>query len=362
MTLWMVAGPAVCFQTFEFLLRRQYRLPKLLALAVLWAGNTYAQAFEPFDIQAHRGGLGLHTESTLTAFAHALDLGVSTLELDIQITADRQAVITHDRQVQAHKCRDTEPLHSYDPDFPYVGKYVKELSLAQLRTLDCAYQQLPGYPEQTVTKGEKMPLLSELFVLVNSRQADHVTLNIEAKVEAGAPDETAPRQLFIEVLLEEIALADLAGQVTIQSFDWGTLMDFTARAPGIPIIALTNGQSFLQCGKPGRSPWLGGLDIDDFACDPVAAAASFGAAALSPVHGDPQDGRVDEAGYVPFVTPEMVARAHARGMKIIPWTVDDRATMAYLIDMGVDGMISNYPDRLREVLIAKGMIVPPPAN
>ena len=79
----------------------------------------------------------------------------------------------------------------------------------------------------------------------------------------------------------------------------------------------------------------------------MRAADSFGADALSPVHGNPQNGKVGDPGYVPYTTAAMVSEAHARGMAVVPWTVDDPATMASLMDVGVDGLITNYPDRLR---------------
>lgn len=318
------------------------------------------QAQPRFDLQAHRGGLGLMTESTLDAFANALELGVTTLELDIQITRDGIAVVTHDRQVQAQKCRDKQMPAINDPDYPYVGKYIKNLTEAQVRTLDCGYQQLPGYPEQKVIVGASIPLLADVFALLKTYPEQSVWLNIETKVEAGAPEETAPRQSFINAVLEEIDKAGLEDRVTIQSFDWGTLMELAQVAPDIPIIALTNGQSFLACGEPEASPWLGGLDMDDFKCDVVAAAASFGASAISPVHGFPQDGGIGDAGYTPFVTKAMVERAHRSGLRIIPWTVDDLATMQYLMDLGVDGIITNYPDRLRVVMRQRGLHLPRP--
>ncbi len=124
------------------------------------------------------------------------------------------------------------------------------------------------------------------------------------------------------------------------------------------IVALTNG-TFLQVGQPGASPWLSGIDIDDFGGSLVRAAKSFGADAISPVPGDPQGGSVLDPGYQPFTTKEIVNEAHTAGMKIITWTVDDIATMNRLIDdMGVDGIITDYPDRLRDLLETRGYPLP----
>ena len=316
-----------------------------------------APAKPTFDLQAHRGGIGLTVESTLASFDKAIRLGVSTLELDVQITEDGRAVVTHDRKVNGSKCQDTHPATPGDPEYPYVGKYVNTLSLAQVRTLDCGSQTLPGFPGQQASPGERMPLLSEVFDLVKAYHANAIKLNVETKVEAGAPSETAPREQFVQVTDREIREADIASQVTIQSFDWGSLMRMAQVDPRLPLVALTN-YDFLQTGQPGRSPWLGGLDIDDFGGDPIKAIDSFGASAFSPVHGFPQNGTVSDPDYKPYVTKDMVTEAHSYGIKVIPWTVDDKPTMNKLIDDGVDGLITDYPDRLREVLADRGFELP----
>ena len=254
-----------------------------------------------FDLQAHRGGLGLVTESTLEAFANALELGVTTLELDVQITEDGQAVVTHDRRVASAKCRDTAPAFQDDPEFPYVGDYVRNLTLAQVRTLACD-KPLPQFPQQRVVANARMPLLSEVFALADCYGARKVRFNVETKVEAGAPQETAPREQFVQIVAREVRQSGVLDRVTIQSFDWGALMRMREVEPRLPLVALTNGD-FLQTGQPGASPWLGGIDADDFGGSLVAAAASFGADAISPVHGNPQDGAVGDPNYRPYTTP-----------------------------------------------------------
>ncbi|NYJ32467.1 glycerophosphodiester phosphodiesterase family protein [Nocardiopsis aegyptia] len=332
------------------------------ALVIPLAGLSapaHAQTRHDFDLQAHRGGVGLVVESTVPAFENALRLGVSTLELDVQITRDGEAVVTHDRRISDHNCQDTEPAFPDDPQYPYVGSYIKDLTLDQVRTLDCGSRQHPGHPDQRTVPGERMALLSEVFDLVHRYRAYGVGLNIETKVEAGAPEETAPREEFVDVVVREIRDARMLRQVTIQSFDWGALMLVREREPFLPVVALTN-HDFLQVDRPGASPWLGGLDIDDFDDDPLRAVRSFGADAFSPVHGFPQNGTVDDPGYEAYVTADMVDRAHELGIDVIPWTVNDPATMQSLIDAGVDGLITDYPDRLRGVMADNGLRLPRP--
>jgi glycerophosphoryl diester phosphodiesterase len=320
------------------------------------AGHGRPRHGRQFDLQAHRGGLGLVVENTLPAFANALELGVSTLELDVQITEDGYAVVTHDRDPSPAKCLDTTPAFPGDPEFPYVPgqRFIKDLTLAQVRTIDCGSLRQPQYPEQELSPGARMPLLSEVFDLVHAYRARGVTLNIETKVEAGAPEQTAPREQFVQVVAQEVREARLLRQVTIQSFDWGALMRMRQIEPRLPIVALTNGQQFLQAGQPGASPWLGGIDIDDFDGSLqrryVSAAASFGADAVSPVHGDPQGGTVNDPNYVAFTNRDLVRAAHQAHMNVIPWTVNDRATIESLIAIGVDGVITDLPDLGRQIM------------
>jgi glycerophosphoryl diester phosphodiesterase len=325
-------------------------------------GTAMADAHGPhrhrtFDLQAHRGGLALRPESTIASFSHGLEVGVSTLEMDVQITKDGQAVVTHDRKVDGRKCQDTAPAFPGDPHYPYVGKFMNTLTLAEVKSLDCGSRTLPEFPEQVPAPGARMPLLREVFDLVKRYHAWGVKLNVETKVEAGAPSETAPREQFVQVVAEDIRRAHMLRQVTIESFDWGSLMRMRQVEPRLPLVALDN-YDFLEIGKPGASPWLGGIDIDAFGGDPLKAIKSFGASAYSPVHGFPQDGKVTDPGYRPYVTKQMVDEAHRLGIKVIPWTVDDAPTTNKLIDDGVDGLITDYPDRLRTILAERGFRLP----
>ncbi|AKT52523.1 glycerophosphodiester phosphodiesterase [Arsenicicoccus sp. oral taxon 190] len=311
-----------------------------------------------FDLQAHRGGIGLTTEESPEGFAKALELGVTTLELDTQVTKDLKVVVTHDRQVAAGKCADTAPVVAGDPMYPYVGKYIKDLTLAQIKSMNCGYQQLPGFPRQEVIWGNKMAELRDVFAVVRAHRAKKVMMNIETKVEAGAPEQTMERNLFVRTVYGEIARSGLKKQVTIQSFDWGALKVMHRLDRSIPLVALTN-YDFLQVGKPGASPWLGGIDADDFGGDFVAAAASIeGVTTLSPNYGFPQNGKVGEPGFRLYADAAMTTAAHRRGLKVVPWTVDDPATMQALIDNGVDGFITNYPDLGRRVMSLNGLRLP----
>jgi glycerophosphoryl diester phosphodiesterase len=243
--------------------------------------------------------------------------------------------------------------------YPYVGKYIKDLTLAEIKTMDCGYHQLPGFPEQEQIKGFRMVELKDVLDLVKAYHANQVELNIETKVEAGAPEQTAPRELFVRRVYEEIHASGIERQVTIESFDWGALKEMHQFAPTWPLVALTN-YDFLEVGKPGASPWLGGVDADNYGGDFVrtAEAAVPGLTTLSPNYGFPQNGKVGDTGFRFYPDDQMISEAHALGLKVVPWTCDDPATVKALMDMGVDGIITNYPNHVRDIMAERGMRLP----
>jgi glycerophosphoryl diester phosphodiesterase len=330
-----------------------------VAAAVLTAALPAASLAKPhasFDLQAHRGGLGLRSENTLASFGNAMRLGVRTLELDIQITEDGVAVVAHDRKVNGAKCADTAPATAGDPEFPYVGDWVKDLTLAQIKTLDCGSRRLADQPGQQTVPGAQMPTLREVFDLVKRYDAP-VKLNVETKYEAGTT-ETQPLEQFVQALARETRRAGLIGRVTHQSFAWAALRRMHEVEPRIPTVALMEPFRRLDGSiRPNYRTWFD-LDPADYGDDLVRAAASFGPSAISPVHAFQQNGRVSDPTYTPFTTSAMVGEAHRLGMKVIPWTVDDPATMEKLIDDGVDGLITDFPDRLRDVLRARRIALP----
>jgi glycerophosphoryl diester phosphodiesterase len=255
-----------------------------------------------FDLQAHRGGAGLRPENTLEAFGHALEVGVTTLELDVQVSLDRQPVVSHERVL---------------PE----GEFIAWLPAEQLG----------------------LCTLDDVFALVAERRADEVRVNVETKFDVVHPDEVSPRERFVEVVVDSVRRAGMVDRVSVQSFDWGVLDLVRAAEPGLALNVLTN-TPYLEIGTPGASPWTAGVDLDDFAGDVAAAAAGRGYTALSPSHT--------------VVGPALVRAAHEADLQVIPYTVDDAMLMSALVDLGVDGLITNRPDLGREVMAAHGLALP----
>ncbi len=296
-----------------------------------------------FDLQAHRGGRGEYTEESLTGFAHALELGVSTLELDLHLSKDGKVVVWHDDTIDAEKCRDTAPVQPGDPQFPYVGARVADLTLAQLKTLDCGYQQLPGFPEQEVVQGNRIAELRDVYELADAYGARKIRFNVETKVEDGQAGGSGMEALT-RAVVAEVQASGRDRYTTIQSFDWASLNLVKQIAPRLTLVALAGDAAELGVGQPGAAPQLGGIDIDDYDGSVARAAAAAGYDVLSPI--------------ATTVTAEMIRDAHRAGLPVIPWTVNTAEDMNDLIDAGVDGIITDYPTLLRAVMEERGMKLP----
>lgn len=303
-----------------------------------------------FDLQAHRGGRGETTEESLRAFGKALELGVTTLELDVVLSKDGQPMVWHDPVIEPAKCADTGPMFPRDPQYPYVGKPVYELTSAQLRTLDCG-RLLSGFPAAEVVAGNTIATLADVFALADSYDAQ-VRYNIETKVEAENPELSAAPEQFVEVILAAVRAADKVDLVEIQSFDWRTLPMVRAAEPSIPLVALYDETTWY----PG-SPWLNGIDPAG-AGDPIQGAVMVGADAVSPGYSNPYGLTPADPGFALVADRAYVDRAHGLGLRVIPWTINDAATMNAQIDAGADGIITDYPTVLRQVMADRGMPLP----
>jgi glycerophosphoryl diester phosphodiesterase len=310
----------------------------MLLVVAVWPVGVARPQSPDFDLEAHRGGRGETTEESLRAFAKALESGVSTLELDVVLTKDGQPLVWHDPTIQPEKCADTAPAFDGDPQYPYVGKLVHELTLAQVDTLDCG-RLLSDYPRAEVVRGNKIATLPQVFAVADSYNADAIRYNIETKVDADQPGVSAEPREFVDVILAAVRSAGKVDSVQIQSFDWRTLQLVRSAEPSMPLVALYDVRTWAA-----DSPWLAG-ENPTLIGDPLIGARMVGASIASPdcrlVTGQPY-----------------VDRAHALGLKVIPWTVNDAAAMRQLIGFRVDGIITDYPTTMRGVLAELAMPLP----
>ena len=317
-------------------LRRWWRLA--LGLIGLMAVTVAAQAF---DLQAHRGGRGLLPENTLAAFENALRLGVTTLELDIAITADGVAVISHDPALNPAITRDASGQW-----LTQRGPLIKSLTLAELQRyqvgrIDPASPYGRQFSGQAARDEQRIPTLASLFKLVKDLGADEVQFDIETKISPNRPDDTLDPDAFVQVLLAVIREAGMTQRVMVQSFDWRTLQRIQRIEPALRTVYLTvQGRSFNNLSD---GSWTAGLMLKDHASVAQMVKAS-GGSIWSPNFKE--------------LTQDDLKRAQALGLKVIPWTVNEPSDMDRLMDWGVDGLISDYPDRLRDRMRAHGLALP----
>lgn len=312
-----------------------------------------------FDFEAHRGGRAARPENTLIAFAYAMELGVTTLEMDMQMTKDGRIVISHNPVMNPNLAKGP------DGNFVPANKYdIRTMTLAEVRTfnLGAMNPKAGGYFEthgktQISVADTKMPTLEEVFELANTYGNDKILFNIETKSYADPANpgyiNNPDPAVFVKAVYEIVKKYNMQDRVMLQSFDWRTLREMKKLDPNITLVALTCEQPswgadgmYRQIGKAGISPWMAGIDIKKYNGNFVKAAKEIGADIVSP--------------YWEELSNELVTEAHELGMKVVPWTVNDPKKMNMLIDMGVDGMISDRPWLLREVLIKRGIPVAQP--
>ncbi|SEL47467.1 glycerophosphoryl diester phosphodiesterase [Nonomuraea pusilla] len=266
-----------------------------------------------------------------------MELGVHALEFDVALTADRRLVLTHDLTVSAVTSADRRPAHPGDPLYPYVGRPVNALTLAQLRTLEVGVR-LPRHPDdpfaltQAPVPDTRMPTLGAVLGLVGAYEAEGVRLHVELKSDPTRPHLTADPELFTELVVEELDRHGRLGGTAILSFDWRIIRHAAAIAPGTRRFALIELDTL---------HWH-----DDLGDDVPAAARAAGATTLSPEHV-----MVDE---------RLMAQCAAAGLDVAVWTVNDTGLASRMLDLGVAGIVTDYPDRMRELWRERGLDLPRP--
>lgn len=281
-------------------------------------------AAQAFDLQGHRGARGLAPENTLPAFAAALSLGVTTLELDVGVTRDGVVVVHHDRTLNPDITRgpDGRWLEQRGPavstfDFSGLSKF----DVGRLRAGSDYAKPLAA---QQPMDGTRIPKLAEVFALARKAGNSAVRFNIETKTSPQAPDETLPPNAFARAVIAEIRAAGMAARATIQSFDWRTLKVVQEEAPEITTVYLT-GRKFPDAQKKVRAA----------------------------------GGRIWSPNFLELDAATL-KEARALGLQVVVWTVNEPAHIAAMLDLGVDGIISDRPDLVRAEMQRRGMKLPQP--
>ena len=266
-----------------------------------------------FDLQGHRGSRGLMPENTIPAMIKAIDLGVTTLEMDAVVTKDKQVILSH------------EPFFNHEITTKPIGTYVTEagekslniygMTYAETQTFDVGLKPHPKFKQQQKMKATK-PLLSAVIDSVEaycqSKNLHRPFYNIETKTKPSTDNlyHPAPSE-FVELLMDVIQNKKIEDRVIIQSFDPRTLQYLHAKFPGIKTALLIE-------------------DFDKRVLDVQLQELGFTPTIYSPAHI--------------LVNPALIKACHDKGMQVIPWTVNDAQKMKALKDMGVDGLITDYPN------------------
>lgn len=336
-------------------LSKKLLLSGLAALTIYSGFNTidistiYAKVnYDVFDLEAHRGGRDIRPENTLYSYAYAIELGATSIECDMQLTKDGQIVMSHNPILNSDITRDENGNYIENNKYDIRLMTVDELKKFDVGVMDpnCGeYYDL--YGKTQFTYDAKIPTLEELMQLIQSYGDKNIVLNIETKsypdpASAGYKNNADPKK-FVEVFNNIVKKYDMEDRVVLQSFDWQTLIEMKKLNPNISTSALWQEQpswgrdsESLRRYEKKKSPWLGGLDIKDYQGNPVKAAHAIGADIISPYYTEISKQDVDEA--------------HSLGMKVVPWTVNNEKDMNMLLDMGVDGIISDKPWLLKQVL------------
>ena len=289
---------------------------------VLFSNNS----LDDFDIQGHRGCRGLYPENTIAGFTYALEeIGVDKLELDVGITKDMVLVVNHDTYLNPDRTMK-------DGEFIQEKSYIKDLTLSEIKKYSVGrLRNRFSFYKQKQLDDEKMPTLQEVIDLVkdyNSQSEKQVKLNVETKYNILEPEETHPPEDFVRLLLEIIEANNIEEIISIQSFYWKTIMDVKEQAPYLKTVAL------LSNARLKDLEWFNGLNPDDFSSFGEFIQAS-GAECLSMNYRD--------------ITNKQIKEVQDLGIEVIPYTINDAPTMRYYIELGVDGIISDYPDILKSV-------------
>lgn len=315
----------------------------LATLTVLGFGapsGSFAQAARRFEIIGHRGAAALAPENTLASFRRACAIGVDGVELDVHLTADSVLVVHHDYWLHPDLARDSTGNYVAPKPRPLL----RSLTLAQIKTYDVGRLRAGSdyakrHAEQVPSDGERIPTLDEAIVEFLASCPRTTRLLVEIKTDPPNPTWSADPVFVANRVVQQLQKHRAIERAQVIAFDWRALRRVQQIEPTLPVSYLTISSKdwdTIESGKPGASVWMAGIDVDDFGGSTPRAVAGTGSRMWSPNSGN--------------VTPESVEEAHKLGLKIYPWTANTREDMVKFIQMGVDGITTDKPDLLLQIL------------
>ncbi|WP_079992918.1 glycerophosphodiester phosphodiesterase family protein [Candidatus Protochlamydia naegleriophila] len=271
---------------------------------------------QAFEIQGHRGARGLLPENTLPSFSAAVEAGVHGIEVDLLMTKDGEIVIHHDFFLNPRLCqyRDGSPIQNI--------ALIKESTLSELKELDCGCRLHPKFPKQHLIPGTPIPTLQELLNALSSEShpnAKMIRLNLEIKADPATPHYIPEPALIVKKIADIVCEKGFANRVYYSSFDLALLAEMRRRDIDCILGLILDEESLIAQG----------IDPLDWLPTVISIAHSMQATIISP-HYD-------------LMTKEVVERLHQAGLRAIPWTINQQSICQHLIEMGADGVITDYP-------------------
>ena len=269
------------------------------------------------DLQGHRGARGLFPENSLLGFEKALEIPeVSTLELDLCVTADDQLIVSHEPWLNEYICT------IIDSSSGGIDYNLYKMTYDSIQQFDCGSKGHPDFPKQQLVTAKK-PLLKELFAMIDEKGLRWPNFNIEIKARRKGDDVYHPRPkkfaaLVVETLNElnqAYPKAEVLNKVSVQSFDLRVLREVRKTALPVKLSLITE-----KAANPAKEMDALGFPVDIY----------------SPSYE--------------LVTPELISWCDFRQIAVIPWTINDLEEMQNLVDMGVDGVISDYPNKFNALV------------
>ncbi|MEQ8925779.1 MAG: glycerophosphodiester phosphodiesterase [Fulvivirga sp.] len=281
--------------------------------------STFLKA-QIIDIQGHRGARGMMPENTIPAFIYAMDQGVTTLELDVVITKDKQVIVSHEPWLSHEICLDSLGNNLSKDDKVLYNIY--NLTYNQIKQFDCGSNGNDRFPEQVKMKVNK-PLLSDVIKMAerHSKGVTHMEVNYNIEIKSTSEGDTKYHPVpseFSDLVYQVIDQYLPWERVIIQSFDFRTLKYWNERYPEVELAVLIENL---------KSP-----------------SANIKQLGFKPEIYSP---------YYKLIGKNSIKTIHEMGMKVIPWTVNDIKDMKKLVDWGVNGIITDYPNRAKAIGLTK---------
>ncbi|MGD8371624.1 MAG: glycerophosphodiester phosphodiesterase family protein [Syntrophobacterales bacterium] len=288
----------------------------------------------------HRGAAGLYPENTLYGFERTLEIGVDGIELDILTTADGVLCVHHDFCLKPEIARTSEKKWvDRKSNISIKSKTFEELQTYDVGRLRPHTKYAGKYPDQQPIDGERIPALGEVIALMKQRSLDDTKLWIEIKTSPEQPDMTPPVEVVVKKVLKVIHDENFESRALVLSWDWRTLVLVQKMAPQIQTAHVSGtGKRIdnIKLRQPGPSPWTAGIDVDDYKG--------------SIPHSIQAAGGQIWCAWGRTLTKKQVQTAHELGLKVVVWTIDSKRDMKKFLKMDVDGIITNRPDRAKQLL------------